>query len=475
MPHAQRPVVLVAGAGVAALEALLALRVLAGPAIDLEWLAPGTEFVYRPMAVVEPFGRGEARRIPLARVAEDQSLRLHQGALAEVDPERPYAVADDGRRLACDALVVALGASPVPAVPGAITFAGPEEAAEVRRALGDLQAGRARSIAFAMPSGASWPLPLYELALMTENHLRAAGADEVEITIVTPEARPLEMFGPGASADLDSLLAARDIRVRALCIPRDVVDGRLRLEGGGSVSAQRAVALPRLRGPAIPGLPSDDAGFVPTDEHGRVVGTTAVYAAGDCTAFPLKQGGLATQQADAVASAIAATMGVPGEPEPFRPMLRGLLLTGSTPRYLRADPTRLGAEATVAIEAPARRRRAEHATEVAHRALWWPPAKIAGRYLAPYLADARPVPLGSAPLADRPVPARPADPHDDDERHDAAEMALILADGDARFGDYSTALRALEAAESLAGSLPPEYAEKRRIWREELRGGRLNA
>ena len=49
-------------------------------------------------------------------------------------------------------------------------------------------------------------------------------------------------------------------------------------------------------------------------------------------------------------------------------MLRGLLLTGLTPRFLRAE---LG------------KRQAEVDTE----ALWWPPSKIVGRYLAPFLAD----------------------------------------------------------------------------------------
>jgi len=38
---------------------------------------------------------------------------------------------------------------------------------------------------------------------------------------------------------------------------------------------------------------------------------------------------------------------------------------------------------------------------VSTRALWWPPGKIAGRYLAPYLATARPRVLADEPLIDR--------------------------------------------------------------------------
>lgn len=477
MTHPRRPVVLVAGGGVAGLEAILALRVLAGPALELELLAPGEHFVYRPGAVMIPFGRGEARRVPLATFAEDQSLTLRRDALSEVDAGRRVASTAAGDELSYDVLLVATGSVPKPALPGALTFTGPPDALAMRHVLDELRGGEARSIAFALPLGASWPLPLYELALMTQAALAADGVRDIEITVVTPEERPLEMFGPSASDDLEELLERRGIVLRGLSHALGMEDGRLRLEGGGSVSAQRVVALPRLEGPRVDGLPSDYDGFLTTDEHGRVGGVEAVYAAGDCTAYPLKQGGIAAQQADAAASAIAAACGAPVKPEPFRPLLRGMLLTGSTPRYLRADPARLRTATSVAIEAPPPRPGGEppETGDVAHRALWWPPSKVAGRYLAPYLSDARPVPLASAPLTDRSAPARPADRRADAERHEAADLALAMADGDARFGDFASALHALSAAESIIGSLPPEYAEKRRIWREELRGGRVSA
>jgi sulfide:quinone oxidoreductase len=96
-----------------------------------------------------------------------------------------------------------------------------------------------------------------------------------------------------------------------------------------------------------------------------------VFAAGDATSFPVKQGGLAAQQADAVAEMIATSAGVDIDPQPFRPILRGLLLTGGPPRYLQADISgRSGDDSTISGEA-----------------LWWPPDKLAGRYLAPYLSS----------------------------------------------------------------------------------------
>lgn len=99
-------------------------------------------------------------------------------------------------------------------------------------------------------------------------------------------------------------------------------------------------------------------------------GVVDVFAAGDVTDFPIKQGGIATQQADAAAQAIAARAGAPVEPEPFRPVLRGVLLTGAVPRYLAAKVEGGHGETS----------------EVAAEPLWWPPAKIVGRYLAPFLA-----------------------------------------------------------------------------------------
>ena len=193
---------------------------------------------------------------------------------------------------------------------------------------------------------------------------------------------------------------------------------------------------------------------------GRVRDLEDVYAAGDVTAFAVKQGGLAAQQAEAVAEAIAARAGAPVDPAPFRPVIRGLLLTGAEPIYLRAE---LRADGTAGVAAASGL--LQPASASSDRPLWWPPAKVAGRYLAPYLATARPSRLEATALTDRPAPAGPAHPS---ERREALQLALSLADADAAWGDHASALRALEAAESLEGVLPPEYERKREAWRAAL-------
>ena len=96
------------------------------------------------------------------------------------------------------------------------------------------------------------------------------------------------------------------------------------------------VTLPRLAGTQIGGIPQTADLFVWTDAYGRVLDLADVYAAGDITAFPVKQGGIAADQALAAAQHIAASAGAPVEPKPFDPILHGLLLTGSTPRFFRA-------------------------------------------------------------------------------------------------------------------------------------------
>jgi sulfide:quinone oxidoreductase len=359
--------VLIAGAGVAGLEAALALQALAAGEVSVELVAPESEFTYRPLAVTEPFRVGEVKRFPLQKLTEAAGARLRTGSLAAVDPERKVATLQNGQERSYDILLLALGARPREAVAGALTFRGPQDGPALSALLDKTTAGAIHRIAFAVPTGASWPLPLYELAILTAEYMSAHGARGVEIFLVTPEDRPLSLFGHAASEAVSELLASREIQVETSVAPVGFDGSVLGLAAERQIAVDAVVALPQLEGPRLPGVPQDEHGFVPTDEYGWVLGLTDVYAAGDLTQFPLKQGGTATQQADAAASSIAADAGAAVKPEPFRPVLRGLLLTGFVPRYLRAEAT--GAHSVVDTEP-----------------LWWPPAKIVGRYLTPFLA-----------------------------------------------------------------------------------------
>ncbi|HEY7731662.1 MAG TPA: CBS domain-containing protein, partial [Gaiellaceae bacterium] len=221
-----------------------------------------------------------------------------------------------------------------------------------------------------LPRGAVWPLPAYELALMTAAWLAAHETAGVELALATPEAWPLELFGRPAGDAVRSLLEEAGISFHGRAAPDLVQDGWLRLDPDRSIPADRVVAIPRLVGPQLDGVPQTVDGFLLVDDHGRVAGLEGVFAAGDITRFPVKHGGIAAQQARAAAAAIAADAGVATAPEPFRPVLRGLLLTGARPYYLRHNIADTGV-ADWAAEAP----------------LWWPPSKVVGGRLLPFLAE----------------------------------------------------------------------------------------
>jgi sulfide:quinone oxidoreductase len=364
-----RPRVLVAGGGVAALEACLFLRAyVSGSDVDIDLLTPNQRFSYRPLSVLESFGGARTWSMPLDRFAADQDVTLVHDALGEVLGSERTLVTTSGVRCPYDLLLVAIGARPTPHLPGAITFQGATDAPAVRRLLNDAAARLRPRIAFAVGPGTSWPLPLYELALLTARELRARRA-RCEITLVTPETAPLELFGARASELVARLLDEHGIAMITDAEPLSAGDGELQLIDGRSIGADRVVALPRPAGRFVAGLPHDHAGFIPVDPHGRVEGLDGVYAAGDITTFPFKQGGLATQQADAAAEAMLADLGLPIEPRPFSPVLQGVLYTGHEPAYLR-NP--LGDTAGAA-------------SSPRSYSLWWPPSKIAGRFLSSYL------------------------------------------------------------------------------------------
>ena len=121
----------------------------------------------------------------------------------------------------------------------------------------------------------------------------------------------------------------------------------------------------------------------------------SVWAAGDAIAYPVKYGGISTQQADAAAYAIALRAGAQ-VPEVPRLALRGMLMTGAEPRPLG---------------------RAE-ATKPTHGApMWLPTGKVFGVYLTPFLQSLEGVkveaaddpPPGSGVVVDQPLEHREAE------------------------------------------------------------------
>ena len=370
--RASRQRVLIAGGGAGGLEAMLALHALAGERVEVELLAPEETFAYRPLAVGEPFRFAEVLRMPLSELVEAHGARHRRDALVGVDAEHRLVHTHSGETLEYDFLVVAIGTRPLEAVPGALTFRGPEDVAAFTDLLERVESGELRRLVFAVPGGVGWPLPIYELAVLTGWRLRSKLIAGASLEVVTAEEHPLAMFGHAAGRAVEAMLEVEDVALRPSTHPVSLDDGVLGIVPGDSMPADAVVAGARPEGRHIPGLPADERGFVSIDRHARVPGVDRVFAVGDITAFPVKQGGIATQHADAAAEMIAAEVGAALEPRPFRPVLRGLLLVGEAPVYLSTDLS--GAEGD--------------RETVDWRPLWWPPDKIAGRYLGPALAGA---------------------------------------------------------------------------------------
>lgn len=352
-------------------------------------VAPGTEFVYKPMLVDEPFG-GSAERRALAPIVEEAGARFIKDSLAGVESAEHRVRLASGEQLDYDELIVAVGGRFDEAYSHAVTFRPGGDRLEFARAMSDVTIGE--RFAFLVPPGVSWSLPIYELALMTQ---RRAFSDEIRdahFTLVTPEPQPLALFGPEASAAVAALLKARRIDCLTDTFAHEDGERLVLTPGDRTLEADRVVALPNISGPRIAGLPSDEDGFIAIDERCRVRDTEGVFAAGDGTTFPIKQGGLATQQADAIAEQIAASAGASVEPRPFRPVLRGKLLTGDDSLYAEYEVAGGGGEGVTSRDY-----------------LWWPPHKIGGRYLPAYLGHEEP---SDVKLPERPLDVEVALPHD---------------------------------------------------------------
>jgi sulfide:quinone oxidoreductase len=361
--------VVVAGAGVAGLEAVIALHEQLGSRVRITVIDPARQFVYTPMTVGEPFAMGPARRISLAEFAKAFDCTWIHESVEEVVPALKRVVMSDGEEIGYDRLILARGAERVPAYSHATTFRGAADVVPVQGLIRDIEDGYTRSVGFVVPPGVAWSLPIYELALMTAE--RAYGMNvPVELTLVTPEAQALPVFGPAASADVQRLLDDAGIAVHWGVTAEIPAKGTIKLHpGGGQLLVDRVVALPRIRGRHLDGVPADADGFIPVDDFARVPKTDGIYAAGDGANFPVKQGGIACQQADVAVSHIARELGVPVEVKPLRPVLRAQLLTGRRPHFMRRDLRAHDSQAEAS----------------SGDMLWSPPSKVAGTYLAPYL------------------------------------------------------------------------------------------
>jgi len=366
---ADRLRVIVAGGGVAALETVLALADLAPELTDVTVLAPNSEFVYRAMTVAEPFAYGSAGRYPLAPIVGDAGAKLLADELVWVDPASRTIHTKGDEPISYDALMLALGATATKRYTHALTIDDRRMDETLHGLVQDVEGGYVRSLAFVSPGRMAWPLPLYELALMTAGRAYDMGI-ELSVTIATPEDAPLAIFGAAVSDAVSERLEKAGIQMISSAYAEIPAQGEVVINPGDRrLRVDRVIALPELYGPSIRGIPLGEHGFIRIDPHGQVPDAGPIYAAGDATEFAVKYGGIASQQADVAAQAIAALAGAPITPEQFHPVIHGMLLTGDKPLYLTAQIT--GGQG--------------FSSEISDTPTWSPPSKIAAKYLAPCL------------------------------------------------------------------------------------------
>jgi sulfide:quinone oxidoreductase len=367
--HPQKLRVLIVGGGVAALETVLALHDLARDRVVMTVIAPNDEFVYRPMTVREPFAYPRAAHYPLAPILAGLGAELIADKLGWVEPDKRTVHTERGLQLEYDALVLALGAHAYPRYKHAVTIDDRRMDDALHGLIQDIETGYLDSVAFVAPGRMAWPLPLYELALMTAGRAYDMNID-LDTTIVTPEESPLAIFG----SDVSDRVAERLAKARIKTINSAYVEipgaGELVINPGDRrLRVKRVIALPELYGSSVRGLPVSENGFIRVDRFGRVPDSNHIYAAGDAVDFPVKHGGVGSQMADTVAESIAELAGVTIEPQPFEPVIQGVLLTDENPLYISARITGGHGLSSHVSDAPPDE----------------PPHKIAAKYLAPFL------------------------------------------------------------------------------------------
>ena len=333
--------VVIAGGGVAGIEALLALHDLAGDQVSLTLVAPQPDFLYKPLLVEEPFDLGPADRHELAPLASEMGANFTQRAVSAVRPEDHVVELDDGSTLDYDYLIVCAGGRFRSALEGATTFPSGAEPFSADEVL-DRAEGKDHRMAFVVPNGVTWSLPLYEIALMTQRRAKERALD-VKIAIVTPSPHPLRYSEPHASAAIGSLLEARRIEFLPLSTVREISESGITLSPKDRVlGPAEVIALPVMEGPGIDGLPADEGASCPStiSPESKESRTSTQRAMAPTSRSSKADWALSRPMPPPRTSPIGSAL--PRHPS-LRPVLRGKLITGDESLSLKKPTSPVGA------------------------------------------------------------------------------------------------------------------------------------
>ncbi|MEW5982548.1 MAG: FAD/NAD(P)-binding oxidoreductase [Acidobacteriota bacterium] len=277
------------------------------------WVMTGDR---RPEQIARPLDRLKRKGIDIVR-----------GEVERIDPERREAVVD-GRTLAADHLVVALGAQFAPElVPGladaGLTFCTLDGAERLRDALDRTRAGRI--VVLTAAPAYKCPAAPYEAAMLIDGYLRRRGLrSAVDITLHSAEPGPMGVAGPEASAAVRGMVEQKGIRYHPDHLIARAEPGRVQFTDGAAADFDLLVYVPGIRPPSVLATSGlvDESGWVRVDRQTLETRFAGVYAIGDVTLIPLamgkplpRAGVFAHAQAEVVARNIARIVegGVPSE------------------------------------------------------------------------------------------------------------------------------------------------------------------
>lgn len=313
--------ILILGGGIGGIVAATTLRRLLPRTHRIVLVERESRHVFPPSLLWLMIGERRSAQISrsfsgLAR----KGIDIVSGTVESIDPVARVARVD-GRNIAADYMIVALGAELAPE-----TVPGLAEAGHNFYTLDGAKALRAERLSFengrlvVLVAGIPFKCPAapYETALLLDADFRRRGlADRVRIDIYTPEPGPMPVAGPEVSAQLRAMIESRGIGYypNHPVTSVDAANRKIVFANGAGTDYGLLAYVPPHRAPAVVRASplAGESGWIPVDPYTLQTRFPSVYAVGDAATIMLKMGKplpkagvLAHGEAEVVAHNIAA-------------------------------------------------------------------------------------------------------------------------------------------------------------------------
>jgi len=325
--------VLVLGGGIGGSVAARQLRQMLSPEHRVVLVEREAAHVFAPSFLWLMVGARSARQIsrPMTALAK-RGIELVRGAIEHVDPMKRV-VRVDGRELAGDYLVIALGADLAPeAIPGLANaghnFYSLSGAESLREARLEVRSGRIVVLVSAMPF--KCPGAPNEAAMLLEHDCRKRSIrEQTKLDLYTAEPGPMPVAGPTVSSALRQMIEAKGIGYHPnhAVTSVDPAQRRISFANGASADFDLLAYVPPHRAPQVvreAGM-CGESGWLPVDRGTMETKFPGVFAIGDVTGIMLtsiskplpKAGVFAHKQAEVVAHNIVRAITGKGEERRF--------------------------------------------------------------------------------------------------------------------------------------------------------------